>query len=441
MTDHPEPVLQATANLSPECPSPVHTATPLVVPALQNTADTIEAMVAAVTAADGAPAAEPVANGSNPAAPVPPEEDNDDIVDDDSFDDAYGDDADPTVQAQPQPVGQDADNDDDDDDYAKTFDSPAGSEDGGDADAPDHVPSIAPESNSVALQSDAPPLHSQNGTPAVSTSVADNTATPQQAATTIADSAAQAQPAAQSQAAHDLNAPAANSASFADTQDAEATLNAQQPESAATSLPSTNNDANGSPQDIQQLVADLTAQPSESTAGNDPDANKTDSPAATASATPSSALPSPSSLPPRPPIPHSDSAAQSYSTQPLGTQTPTAAQPTPTPGHHAPFVTAGAPGTSTDAVGSLPPPPTTGHSPAALGPINSTAPSYASSGYSNPQSHNGDYQRMWDQFMADERQYMSEAKWDRFPEGSRLFIGVYRSFYVYLRFIANKCHR
>ena len=26
--------------------------------------------------------------------------------------------------------------------------------------------------------------------------------------------------------------------------------------------------------------------------------------------------------------------------------------------------------------------------------------------------------------MADERQYMSEAKWDRFPEGSRIFIGM-----------------
>lgn len=26
--------------------------------------------------------------------------------------------------------------------------------------------------------------------------------------------------------------------------------------------------------------------------------------------------------------------------------------------------------------------------------------------------------------MTDERQYMSEAKWDRFPEGSRLFIGT-----------------
>jgi hypothetical protein len=40
-----------------------------------------------------------------------------------------------------------------------------------------------------------------------------------------------------------------------------------------------------------------------------------------------------------------------------------------------------------------------------------------------PADGEDDYQRKWDQFIADERQYMSEAKWDRFPEGSRIFIG------------------
>ena len=46
----PEAELQATANLSPVSPSPVHTASPLVVPALQDTVDTIDAMVAAAVA-------------------------------------------------------------------------------------------------------------------------------------------------------------------------------------------------------------------------------------------------------------------------------------------------------------------------------------------------------------------------------------------------------
>lgn len=48
---------------------------------------------------------------------------------------------------------------------------------------------------------------------------------------------------------------------------------------------------------------------------------------------------------------------------------------------------------------------------------------------------------MWDQFMADERQYMSEAKWDRFPEGSRIFIGNLSSDKVSKRDVFDIFHR
>lgn len=33
--------------------------------------------------------------------------------------------------------------------------------------------------------------------------------------------------------------------------------------------------------------------------------------------------------------------------------------------------------------------------------------------------------KRWEAFLQDERKYVSEAKWDRFPEGSRIFIGQY----------------
>jgi broad specificity phosphatase PhoE len=46
----------------------------------------------------------------------------------------------------------------------------------------------------------------------------------------------------------------------------------------------------------------------------------------------------------------------------------------------------------------------------------------------NGESSSGHYQgssikQLWEQFQADEKRYTSEAKWERFPEGSRIFIG------------------
>src|SRR6478609_11274400 len=86
----PEAELQATANLSPVSPSPVHSATSLAVPVLQETVETIDAMVAAAAAA----AAD--ANGSINKAPnlepISGAGGDDDIVDDDSLNDPYGED-------------------------------------------------------------------------------------------------------------------------------------------------------------------------------------------------------------------------------------------------------------------------------------------------------------------------------------------------------------
>lgn len=88
-----------------------------------------------------------------------------------------------------------------------------------------------------------------------------------------------------------------------------------------------------------------------------------------------------------------------------------------------------------------PPPPGTTESMAALGPppgpTNPSLPQVppigpASAGapgtYSGAQNAGGEpaspnYHRMWDRYVADEKRYMAEQKWDRFPEGSRVFIG------------------
>ena len=111
------------------------------------------------------------------------------------------------------------------------------------------------------------------------------------------------------------------------------------------------------------------------------------------------------------PTPQSYGAQQpAHSSTPSVTAVPSAsAQPLP----HA----TGPPGSSTDGPASLPAPPAGGVNTPSLH-------AQAALGHPGDGRQEGDYQRQWDQFMADERQYMSEAKWDRFPEGSRIFIGM-----------------
>jgi hypothetical protein len=39
-------------------------------------------------------------------------------------------------------------------------------------------------------------------------------------------------------------------------------------------------------------------------------------------------------------------------------------------------------------------------------------------------------QQTWESFQADEKRYMTEAKWERFPDGSRIFIGELMPIYA-----------
>ncbi|POR35907.1 Putative RNA-binding protein C3H8.09c [Tolypocladium paradoxum] len=427
----PEAEVQATANVSPVSPSPVYTAAPLVVPALQDTVDTIDAMVAAaasVAAPNGVdePMLDPALIGDGAAGG----DDNNDVVDDDSFNDAYGDDNEMTVedalQAQPEPS-------DSNDDYAKTFDSPIDPQEGDGQDFQQLVSEpMPPESNQVSLPSD----HLSTNGPSDAAVAHDPSTAFDDAPAATADLSA-----AQSGAQPD---PVASSTE-ASQQPPEPQQHPGLASSVASSEPtakpdSTNPESQDPSLDIQRLVADLTAQPAESSSDPEPSGTAmAEPPTGSTSLIPSTALPSSSSLPPRPPLPHS--ASQSYASQhhPAGPSSNASVSSggvmPPTPGQPSTYGAVGAPGTSTEAVSTLPPPP-------AVSALN--VPPYQAQtapGYSTEAPPDAEYQRHWAQFMADERQYMSDAKWDRFPEGSRIFIGNLSSDKVSKRDVFDVFHK
>ncbi|KPM36969.1 hypothetical protein AK830_g9603 [Neonectria ditissima] len=406
MKPEPEAELQATANLSPISPSPVHSVAPQVVPALQDRVDTIDAMVAAAAAAN-AVAANASASDDLDLDPLVDAGD-DDVVDDDSLNDPYGE-VDQDSSAQPQQPPQEGQElPDANDDYAKTFDSPIGLEeveDGGNI-QPEDVSSMPRESNQVSLSSDHLTSHPSE----TSHAAPESPSTSAQQAQSGASALTEARPDESTTSAE--HPPNPDPAGF------------QSVTSPSTTSAASNSSGSPNPSaDIQRLVADLTA-PAEPTPSDDPSAlsAKTELPAGA-----SSVLPSSASLPPRPPLPQA--APQSYASQhhpsASSSSIPASVAVPPTPGQPSTYVAAGAPGLSPDALGNLPPVAAAGLN-ASVAITSMTAPPYPphSPAYATDRPQDADYQRQWDQFMADERQYMSEAKWDRFPEGSRLFIGT-----------------
>ncbi|GKT98235.1 hypothetical protein FLAG1_00958 [Fusarium langsethiae] len=388
----PEAEIQATANLSPVSPSPVHSATSLAVPVLQETVDTIDAMVAAASAAADAANNRSVNNGPDYEPILEAGDDN--IVDDDSLNDPYGeDDADAVAEQVPQPqVEQELS--DSNDDYAKTFDSPIGLEEGEDGDVqPQDVSSLPRESN--------------------------NASHPSQVSYVVHDPSFLAQP-GQPAASAASNASSEARASGAATATTSQLSNLPSPTAAKLSGGSTTNSANAST-DIQRLVADLTA-PADS---NRTTESSTQS--ATGEQSNEYSNPSSASLPPRPPL--SQAAPQTYASQHhpggINASSPSSIAAPPTPGQPSTYVAAGAPAAVPDALGEYSVPLGSGlQAPVAITSMN--APPYPPQPipYNTDQVQDAEYQRQWDQFLADERQYMSEAKWDRFPEGSRIFIGT-----------------
>lgn len=383
MTDQQEPEIRATADLSPVSPSPVHTAATLAIPTLQDTADTIEAMVDAVTDASTV-VPEPSLDPTNEMA-------LDDFVDDDSFDDAYAQETDPPLPALIDPALQDTN-----DDYAKMFDSPVGSDAHHDSpDASVDVSSVAQDSTRCHIQPVQPVQPTQEQNIASSASVSASGHTPSHSTPADPAPAPALQSAAHTPAGHDAHVQPVEAVKVTEAPPSDAHSDVQPQASAVEPTASSNSHtdearANASPAatqpDIQKGLAGGNASPS---------------------------LASSSSLPPRPPV--SEAVVQSYN------------QISAQESHHAPPLhpTAAPLGSSTDAAAaSLPPIPQVSRD------ISAAVPNTTNSTSAPHNSTRDEFQRLWDQFMADERQYMSEAKWDRFPEGSRLFIGKLLPFCV-----------
>ncbi|KAI1087084.1 hypothetical protein F5B19DRAFT_486993 [Rostrohypoxylon terebratum] len=132
-----------------------------------------------------------------------------------------------------------------------------------------------------------------------------------------------------------------------------------------------------------------------------------------------------STLPPRPPMSQQPSLAQphvhlenvpglNYHANGVPSSLP------PPPGTYS----VGASGTALDTRNNLPPPPSSSSLstlPAHPFPVAQFDPTYLAA--TGNQAQSSDQSQQWESFLSEERRYVSEAKWDRFPEGSRLFIG------------------
>ncbi|KAM0324822.1 hypothetical protein ACHAQA_007788 [Verticillium albo-atrum] len=372
MPDTATPEIQATAaDLSPLSPNPVHAVAPIILPALQDTADILDAMTEMPSVQEIKDAGLSLVPDASPAPPADGQTDpqNDDNLDSDldSLDEAYNGeeeepsrDTDQKEQEKPDAV---------EDDYLKSFDSPIQDELDTSA-GQDHV-SQAADSHSNHLSFDPP--QSAQVVPDV-------------------DSSAQQTPAAQP---------------------------AHQPTADHTSHGHSDS-ANGDAQaiDISRLVAEMTAQAEEHPGEQPPQPN--------AHSRPSQDVPplASSSLPPKPPVTEGAAAAL---TNPDDIHL--LHQPHGVPGQTPHYAAAAAHGSFAGA------PPFQ----APVAPTSMNAPPYHDSAdfAAHQSSDTTDPNSLWEAFNADERRYMAEARWDKFPEGSRIFIGNLSSERVSKRDVFN----
>ncbi|KAG9230319.1 hypothetical protein BJ875DRAFT_385419 [Amylocarpus encephaloides] len=189
--------------------------------------------------------------------------------------------------------------------------------------------------------------------------------------------------------------------------------------------------------DIQQLLDNITANAEKNdaaAAAQSPSSQITNSSLPRASA----GLPVHSSLPPRPQIPPNHSFnddIQKYHAGPPGVP-PQSANAFRPPGGAPPNM-GGGPPSALNSVGGLPPPPTTSFRQTPISNPSPITPSYPQGLGPNGQvkvDPNDDFdgedarwgpdvQAQYDDFLVAERMYVTEGLWDRFPVGSRLFIG------------------
>ncbi|KFY64935.1 hypothetical protein V497_01546 [Pseudogymnoascus sp. VKM F-4516 (FW-969)] len=205
--------------------------------------------------------------------------------------------------------------------------------------------------------------------------------------------------------------------------------------------------------DIQQLLDNITANAEvNASASGTPTATTVSSPTfppPDQSGPPTfpsySTLPAHSSLPPRPQVLQKPAMHPAYASQDdirkyhagPSFAVPPGSTAYRAPGMPMPIIAAGAPGTKTDARNILPPPPAASFNapPSLPAPPSSVLPPHPKQDRAQNSTEAGDaedageiqwgadVQNLYDKFLADERMYVSEGLWDRFPAGSRLFIG------------------
>lgn len=208
--------------------------------------------------------------------------------------------------------------------------------------------------------------------------------------------------------------------------------------------------------DIQQLLDNITANAEK----NEAAAATSQSPSTQSSLLPKTGLPAHSSLPPRPQVPQTYNThdLQKYHAGPPGVPQQSTYR---APGGAPPSMGGvAAPGTFRDSPNGLPPPPSASFTPLPLSIASPTSQSSHSQFNSNGQSAQAqpvgpeaqdehddiekrwgpDVQKIYDQFLSDERGYVTEGTWDRFPTASRLFIGKQRN-RCQLDLISNQTYR
>lgn len=436
----------AAASLSPVSPRPLHNTytLPQVLPDLQHLAENPDVVPLEPTTfrtAEAAMAPEPeqpeavqeAPQGSSAASEIADLSEDGSVADDDSFQyDGEGEGENGQEQEAAQEVPQE-----ETDDYAMTFDSPAEKEqmDGEDEEQadkesqqqPQKVVSDAPESINISeppVQPDAVPT--QTTQPASVDPPAPNLTDqgPQPDQTISAQDAPISQPSENGNGSPPAQDDVPDAAASAispnvkpeETASEEATDVQPKPEDVEMTTESAQD---ATSLDIQKLVDEITAK------------NEATEPDNKLATSPSSTDVDMSSLPPKPALTHEQSkqtytpATYHHASLPNAPSFPTGsanlpAQPVqssqpPQPayasnGNGAPGVSQQSPFTAASA--------TFASYPNAYPSASPTQQQQQAPGFNG----NG-LQQTYDDFLADERKAMAEAKWERFPEGSRIFIG------------------
>lgn len=448
MTDSPEIV--AHADLSPASPKPIHhtSTSPALIPSLQDTADTLDVAYLDslvpptfpfVTMPSENP---PVSNPEEVVAGddyIEPDAEMSDVlsdIDDESLDAYEGEgdqkeagttgDADASAQTQ----NEDGDENSNSNNASTTDTGNKGAEIS--TTQPDEAEDDVSDTSSLSIINDSPPTSEPNTlTKGESIAVHPSTADAQPS-----DSASQPkeQPSTKIQQQQPSTittetppkspAHGATSASASDFPPAAAPA----PESASAPFPEQqDNKADNGTIDIQKLVDDITSRAAEASSeatstqskpNSSPSLNSSTAPIAATASTPSLTIPPSSSLPAKP-----------ASVQPLS-QRPEDFHPFAARGYNSSHASslsgqsnaghtnggayiAGAPGTA-----SLPP------HPRSSGYNGSQPPQPGDqASYGHGALHGAQLEQAWEAFQADEKRYLTEAKWEKFPESSRLFIG------------------